>query len=261
MKQPTPDHHWYFVDESGDPTFYDRKGNLIVGQAGCSPILLLGFVETANPQPIRRAILDLQQQVIQDPYFQNFPSLQKTAIAFHAKDDRPEIRYLFYKLIATLDFKAQFIVARKVEPVFRNNFQANQTKFYDHLVTQLFQNVLHRHEHNHIYFAKRGSRERQVPLSQAIAHGVQQFEAKWNTKVNTHVDIQAQAPNGESCLCLIDYMNWAVYRAFTMGEMQYFNVVADKVSLVVDLYDRKKHPNNWYTRKNPFDTKKSPLCS
>ncbi|MBK9052379.1 MAG: hypothetical protein IPL78_16170 [Chloroflexi bacterium] len=132
------------------------------------PILLLGFVETANPQPIRRAILDLQHQVIQDPYFQNFPSLQKTAIAFHAKDDRPEIRYLFYKLIATLDFKAQFIVARKVEPVFRNNFQANQTKFYDHLVTQLFKNVLHRYQHNHIYYAKRGSRKGKSPYHKPL---------------------------------------------------------------------------------------------
>jgi hypothetical protein len=32
---------YFFVDESGDPTFYDEDGNLIVGQEGCAPILLL----------------------------------------------------------------------------------------------------------------------------------------------------------------------------------------------------------------------------
>lgn len=49
MKEPQPGSNWFFVDESGDPTFYDRKDNLIVGQAGCSPLLLLGFVETQAP--------------------------------------------------------------------------------------------------------------------------------------------------------------------------------------------------------------------
>ena len=48
MKKPLSGTNWFFVDESGDPAFYDRKGNLIAGQAGCSPILLLGFVETLS---------------------------------------------------------------------------------------------------------------------------------------------------------------------------------------------------------------------
>lgn len=60
MKTPLRRKNWFFVDESGDPTFYDRKGNLIVGQEGCSPILLLGFIETVDPAPIRQALLELQ---------------------------------------------------------------------------------------------------------------------------------------------------------------------------------------------------------
>ena len=50
MKKAQTGQHWFFVDESGDPTFYDEAGNLIVGQTGCSPILLLGFVEMSDPQ-------------------------------------------------------------------------------------------------------------------------------------------------------------------------------------------------------------------
>lgn len=244
------------MDESGDPTFYDRRGNFIVGQEGCSPILILGFVETRNPQVIRRAILDLQSEVVNDPYFQGVPSLKKTAVALHAKDDMPEIRYRMYKLLTGLNFKAQFIVARKIERVFRNNFQAKETLFYDHLVSQLFQRVLHRYQTNHIYFAKRGSRDRQIPLAGAIEQGIQRFEKQWQTSVATTITIQAQMPKGEPCLSLIDYMNWAVYRAFTRGEMRYYNTVADKVSLLVDLYDTTNYPQNWYTRRNPFDVKK-----
>jgi hypothetical protein len=46
MKQPPSDESYFFVDESGDSTFYDAKGNFIVGAEGCSPLLILGYVET-----------------------------------------------------------------------------------------------------------------------------------------------------------------------------------------------------------------------
>ena len=30
MKKPIEGEHWYFVDETGDPVFYDERGNLII---------------------------------------------------------------------------------------------------------------------------------------------------------------------------------------------------------------------------------------
>ena len=65
MKKAERGHTWFFVDESGDPTFYDRNGNLIVGQAGCSSILILGFVEMRNPRQARRAIQGGRGAVLQ----------------------------------------------------------------------------------------------------------------------------------------------------------------------------------------------------
>jgi hypothetical protein len=185
MKEPQPGRTFFFVDESGDPTFYDRKGNLIVGE---------------------------------------------------------------------------FVVARKIERVFRNSFGARETAFYDHLVSLLFQDVLHRYQRNTIYFAKRGSRDRQLPLSQAIRQGIQRFEQKWNHTVTSKFEVQAQTPSGEPCLSIVDYACWAVYRAFTRGEMRYYRTIEDKVSLLVDLYDTVRYPGNWYNRRNPFDiTKITPL--
>jgi hypothetical protein len=260
VKDPQPGRTYFFVDESGDPVFYDRNGNLIVGQSGCSPILMVAFIETQSPIQLRRAILTLQEEIVGDPYFQGVPSLSKTAVAFHAKDDLPEIRHMFFKLLATLDFRAQIVVARKIERVFRNNFEARETAFYDHLVTQLFQDVLHRYQENMIYFAKRGSRDRQLPLSKAIQTGIQRFEEKWQHPVTTTFSVQAQTPSGEPCLSIVDYVCWAVYRAFTRGQMRYYRAVEEKVSLLVDLYDKEKYPKNWYNRRNPFDiTKITPL--
>jgi hypothetical protein len=256
MKKTKSGSNYYFVDESGDPIFYDRKGNLIVGNEGCSKILILGFIETQNPIQLRMSISDLKQEIVSDEYFRDMPSISKTRLAFHAKDDSPEVRYRFYKLLAELDFRAQFIVARKIERVFRNNFQARSSNFYDHLISQLFENVLHRYQENHIYFAKRGSRERQIPLQNAIQTGVTKFEQKWDTKIKTTFHLQAQTPSGEPCLSIIDYMNWAVYRAFIREEIRFYKVVESHVDLLVDLYDTINYPNNWYHRSKPFDIKK-----
>jgi hypothetical protein len=159
-QQPAEAEHFYFVDEAGDAVFHDRRGNLIVGQGGCSPILVLGCIETADPKPMRRALAELRPQLAADKYLQAIPSMSKTLRAFHAKDDAPEVRYFVYQAIAKMEFTARFIVARKIERVFRNSFHANENEFYDYLVSLLFEDVLHRHTHNHVYFSQRGARAR-----------------------------------------------------------------------------------------------------
>jgi hypothetical protein len=260
MEKPQAGARWYFVDESGDPTFYDRHGNLIVGQPGCSPILILGFIEVADPHNRRVALAKLHQQLAADAYLAEIPSMSKTNLAFHAKDDCPEVRQAMFNLLHSMDFKAQFVVARKKERVFQTTFHGKEERFYDHLVTRLFQNVLHRHAENHVYFSKRSSSARQEPLAAAILSGVNAFEQKYKLQVQTSINVSAQTPVGEPCLQAVDYMNWAVYRAFVKGEMRYYRFIESKVSLLVDLYDHENYPHNWYTQNKPFDVNKiSPL--
>lgn len=246
----------FFVDESGDPVFYDAKGNLIVGQPGCSSLLILGFIKTRDPHSLRKAVLDLQQEVCSDPYFKRLPSIAKTAVAFHATDDAPEIRYLFYKRIRELNFSAQFVVARKIEKVFRNRFRADENRFYDYLVTHAFRNVLHRHRHNYITFAVRGSRVRQRPLLQAISRAKQSFE-KRHGKVDTAITLQPQSPKGEPCLSIIDYVIWALQRAYNKREMRYFEYIGDRVRFISDIYDAEKYPNNFYYHKGTRGSKEN----
>ena len=146
----------FFVDESGDPAFYGKGGRIIVGEEGCSRILILGFVQTDNPQPIRDRLLQIRQAIAADKYLQNIPSLRKTLLHFHAKDDCAEVRMLVFKALAEMDFSVQVVVARKIESMFRTRYQGSQDRFYDDLVSRLFQNVLHKAEHNTITFSRRG---------------------------------------------------------------------------------------------------------
>ncbi|MCI0616127.1 hypothetical protein L0244_24350, partial [bacterium] len=171
------------------------------------------------------------------------------------------VRQAVFKLIVNLPFDGQFIVARKIEKVFTKSFDRDENKFYDHLVSRLFENVLHQHEHNYIYFEKRGSRKRHEPLEAAIRSGLERFEERWNTKITSQIYIQSQIPTVEPCLQIIDYMNWAVQRVFVKQEMHYFDLVREKVSLVWDVYDLARYPYNYYNNKNNLlDAKKiSPL--
>ncbi|MFD3164862.1 DUF3800 domain-containing protein [Herpetosiphon sp. NSE202] len=248
---------YFFVDESGDPTFYDKRGNLIVGEQGCSKILLLGFIKTDDPARLRSHVQQFQQFVVNKPEYQQIPSLAKTKKALHAKNDVAQIRDSFFEEIATMEFSAQFVVARKVEKVFRNNFQAQETQFYHHLISVLFQNNLHLHHKNHIYFAQRGSSTRQEPLNSAINEAVTRFEQKNNRIMQNQRQIYAQTPSAEPCLSIIDYMNWAVQRAFIYREIRYIDMVRSKISLIFDLYDTKaREREKFYDRKNSFELNK-----
>lgn len=250
---------YFFIDESGDPTFYNKKGQLIVGQEGCSNILILGFIKTTNPKQIRKLLNNLKQEIANDEYLADIPSIKKSVISFHAKDDSPEVREKVYKLIKTLDFKAQFIVARKKEEIFSKRHKKSESTFYNEIASRLLENKMHQHN-NVIYFAKRGNKNRQIPLEDAVQTAIINFESKNNTKIETDTRVYIQVPTDEKCLEVIDYMNWAVQRAFNTGDMRYYNFVKDKISFVCDIYDFGKYPNNFYSKANPFDINKiSPL--
>ena len=121
MKKSNTQNIYYFVDESGDPCFYDKYGNYIVGNEGCSKLLMLGFIKTEDPKHIRKALKEARDKIINDPYLKDIPSLQKSSKFFHATDDCSEVRQEVFKCIAILNFKAQFVVARKIEGVFKKH--------------------------------------------------------------------------------------------------------------------------------------------
>lgn len=260
MKGNIYSNNYFFVDESGDTTFYNRKGKWIVGdKEGASKILLMGFIRTTEPEFLRRKMENLKQELQKDEYLKEIPSMKKTKIAFHAKDDCSEVRYKVFSLIKDLPFTCNVVVARKTEHVFRR-FNGNTQELYDSLITNLFKNILHLSNNNYIYIGTRGSKKRQEPLEQAIQKSLNYTENKLNTSINAIQKIFPQTPSGEVCLQITDYCNWAIQRAFLQNETRYYNFLKEKFGLIVDLYDYKEGWKNFYHKKNPFDIRKiSPL--
>lgn len=263
MKQTEKDKTYFFVDESGDPIFYDKNGKNIVG-LGVSKYLMIGFIETNNPKALRNGITKLHEKIKNDAYYEGVPSFEKsTKYYFHAKDDIPEIRKEVFDTLKTLEFKAHFVFARKHVSVFNGTkIQGEPDKFYSHLITMLFKNRLHLAKENYIYFEKRGNKEKQEYLENAIELASQKFKESWEHEHDNKFYVQSQTKTGEICLQIIDYVSWAVQRVFTKSEMRFFKALENKISFVWDIYDfdNYKKGNTFYTKKNKLDTKKiSPL--
>jgi hypothetical protein len=258
MRQPKDGDIYFFVDENGDSTFYNRKGKLIVGEPGCSTHLTLGFIRVKHdPNEIRQAMVKLHQEVINDPYFQQLPSFADTSVAFHANKDAPEVRYLVFRLIRSLNFKACFVMSHKNEQVFQELHHGKTNEYYDDLIARLFQNSLHRYQRNHICIATRGSRTRQKPLEMAVERARLRFQTIYNVeRPDTTVSIEPQSLKGEPCLSVIDYVGWALQRAHVHNDMRYYRLIEDKIGIIVEMETGKKPAI--YCEKNPFKVKDRP---
>lgn len=238
MKDNIYNNNYFFVDESGDTTFYSKRGKMIVGlENGASEILLMGFIKTMEPEYLRKKINELRLKVIKDEYLRDISSMKKTKIAFHAKDDCPEIRYNVFKLLKDLPFTCNIVWVRKTNNVFEK-FDGNTQKLYDSLITGLFKNELQLSNNNYIYIATRGNKKRQKPLEQAIQSSWDCTENKLNTTMGlTYPKVIPQTPTGEVCLQIIDYCNWAIQRVILHNDKRYYNFLKEKFKSIVEIQD------------------------
>lgn len=258
MKEAVDTPRYYFIDETGDTTFFDRKKRLILGSGKCSRTFGIGFLRTDNVVPIVTALSELRTQISQDKALLQICSVKtKTLRAFHAKDDCPQVREGVFAALQRLDFGFQIVVARKILNMFIRKFGSDEDAMYSQIVSHLLERHIHLSTKNEILFAQRGNKQRQFALRQAVELGVQRFKRRYPKAVDTPYTVDSAFPSSSFGLQAADYMLWAVQRAFEKQEMKWFDLVRDKVELVWDIYDVQKLKRKEaviYTRlTNPFN--------
>lgn len=253
--------HYYFVDEAGDGTLFNRKGKVIIGNEGCTYYFMLGLLDIPDPLQLSTDLSTLRQHLLDDPYFRNIPSLQpennKTAIAFHAKDDLPEIRREVFHLLMGQKGLCFFAVVRNkfsvLAEVKKTEQRYHPNTLYDRLVSRLFKERLHQASRYEITFAKRGSSDRTAALYDALNVARTRFNKKWNITSEAPIHVAAKAASTEAGLQAADYLLWALQRFYERREDRYLNYVWSICSLVHDVDDRRKEGYGvYYTQKNPL---------
>jgi hypothetical protein len=260
---PEPCH--YFVDESGDPTLFNRTGEVIIGNGGCSNFFVLGLLRVSNPLYLSSQLTELRNTLVADPYFKNIPSMQpergKTALFFHAKDDVPEVRREVFRLLMQHDigFSAvvrdkrsllQYVRQRNLNEM---NYRYNPNELYDYLTRSLFKERLHKEQAYKICFAKRGKSDRTNALKNALLDARQAFKVKHNMEIKASIQIESSKPQFDAGLQAVDYCLWALYRVLERGEERYINYIQPIVSVIRDLNaEVGTRYGIYYTKRKPI---------
>lgn len=263
-----------FLDEAGDTTFYGKGKKIILGSEGVSKAFIIGLVKFKQPLPdIRKHVIELQNQVANDPFF-DVVSIRKkkqsTGYYFHATDDIPEVRKLFFDFIKTVDCSFEAVVGRKSVERYETKHKGKEQYFYADLLSHLLKNKLNKKERMVLHVAERGKSTKNNNLELALEKAKQRLanttnhknimkaEEWWNLEhlsrkdINANVVFNVTQPIKEPLLNIADYFCWAVQKVFEKGEVRFYNFLQEKISVVIDLYDSEKYRDwkNYYGPKN-----------
>jgi hypothetical protein len=229
----------FFVDETGDLTLFDKHGRPVIGREGVSKHFMVGVVEIGAPQAVEEKLQLLRLRMLADPYFSRAPSLDpdrcRTALAFHAKDDLPEVRWRVYEQLRTCAIQFSVVVRRKsvLEAPARRVFAVTGHKLraddvYDDLVTQLFTGRLSEADMHVVTFAT-SKTNRSEAFRRAIARACPIGPMR--------CIVTSSRPPAVPGLQVVDYYLWAAQRLFERREGRFLAGMADHVEYVWDLDD------------------------
>ncbi len=257
----------YFVDEAGDPVLFGgKRGDIIVGTEGCSRFFMLGLLDVPDHAALSKDLIELRLRLMADPYFKDVPSFdpqrKKTALAFHAKDDLPEVRREVFGLLRKYsDLQFYAVVVDKLgyaNHVKHRNTQSpayryNPNDLYDLLTKRLFNDKLHKSDEYNICFARRGRTDRTVALRLALIEARQRFCKRWKIEPQSTLNMTASDPIQTACLQAVDYFLWAIQRLYEKREDRYLAYLWPSFKLVIDINDmRKAAYGMYYSQKTPL---------
>lgn len=256
----------YFVDEGGDGILFSRKGEVRVGTEGCSRFFILGLLDVSDPSLLKERFDELRARLMSDPYFRSVPSMQpdsrKTVVAFHAKDDLPEVRRDVFRILRdTEDLRFFAAVADKLsvlEYVRQRNkrepaYRYHPNELYDSLVKHLFKDRLYQDNEYDVVFSKRGKSDRTDALRQALETAQSHFFAQCHITSGMSLNITVKTPKEHAGLQAVDYFIWALQRLYERGEDRYLAYLWQVFGFVHDIDDTRKTPHGvYYTQNNPL---------
>ena len=257
----------YFIDEAGDSTLFSAKGKVLIGTEGCSRFFMLGLLDVPNPMELQRSFDDLRGRLMNDSYFRDVPSMQekarKTALAFHANNDLPEVRREVFRLLRDMEglgFSA--VVAdkwRALEYVRQRNetnpnYRYHPNDLYDYLIPRLFKERLHQCRKYNTIFSKRGKSDRASALRQGLEKARDDFAERQNIVGDVSLKVSVATPKQHAGLQAVDYFVWALQRLYERGEDRYVKYLWRAFRLVQDIDDRRAAGYGvYYTQKKPLD--------
>jgi hypothetical protein len=231
---------------------------------------MLGMVRCVAEVDVARQLAGLRSALQRNPLYATIyslkPEAQKTARAFHAKDDHAEIRSKVFDLLVTLEFKFYAVIKdmRAVREYVRSRngmdaaYRYHPNELYDLTVRMLFKQRLHKEDQYRVVFARRGKSDRTEALGRQLEQTRQVFLAERELTSHPTLEIMPAYPWEQPCIQVADYCLWALQRCYEKHEARFLNAIWPKVSLIHDVDARTSAKYGRYlTRKGqPPDPEK-----
>ena len=239
---PQVQKYHHFLDEAGDTTFFGEGKICILGSEGVSNYFILGKVQfNSKLEVIRKQIIALENEIQTNAYYWVGSVKKKIAQAgkfyFHATDDIPEVRKLFFDLIKSIDCGFEAVVAKKDVSKFTQSYKESDKEFYAHLLSHLLHKKLEDDSCKHIFIvSQRGNTTRLANLENGLRKAIEILKTE-NPKAvqKSEVIFDVMNQKHEPLLNLADYICWAVQRKYEKGEERFFNYISEKIISVIDI--------------------------
>jgi hypothetical protein len=260
----------YYVDEAGDGVLFGPQGRDRLQDETAPKFFMLGMICMATESQTVRQLAELRASLQSNPLYATIPSMkpeaQKTARAFHAKDDHPEIRSKVFELLVGSEFKflavvkdmravQEYVLSRnRMHPTYR--YHPNE--LYDLTVRMLLKRSLHNEERYRVVFARRGSSDRTEALKKVLEATREAFLNEQALASKPVLEIVPAYPWEQPCIQVADYCLWALQRCYEKHEARFLQAIWPKVSMIHDVDDKTKAGyGTFLTRKSaPPDPEK-----
>ncbi len=206
-----------------------------------------GCIKTDTPEIIKKSIIELKEQIIDDIYFN---SIKEKFIkqGFHAVENHPDIRAKFYSILPLLNFRSYFVIMNKMDSYFetlkknKSPHEIFQITLYKLLKDRVLKN---KYEKNIFYFENIEFQD--ISLGQILNSFFYSFK---NIDCEYYI-----VDKKEEILSAIDYLNYIFFclfdsKSFPERMKDNFELIKPKIGSVYYL-----NKDVFLSRKKEFELK------
>ena len=227
----------FFIDESGDPTFYRRRKHPLYEKPDFDPILILGMVVIENRKHLQDKIIEFQKRILADPLFNTIPSLCKPNWFLHASKDHVDVRLKFIEFLREQsDIKCYIVIGRKIPEIFHNKHNGKASEFYFDLLKKLLALYQYTDGDEYMLFLSERQSNTQERFINALEKALKEQSKHF---VETHFKCRIVPSRDYAELSIIDYFLWAIRRFISEGDRRYFAALENKFEKIYDIYENE----------------------
>ena len=239
---------YIFLDESGKPEVYSRKGINLVETGSASKYLVIAAVRTPDQLLLQKEVTAVRLKILRNKKISSKFSTAYSLDSFHAQTDYSEVKKLFYEWIknSKLDLKIAVIVSEKLKayPV----LQQNPSQLYAVVSGELLKRFLHTAKEIEVVFSRRDATLKAKQNLQLIINSARlNYTSKYKLDSGVNILYHHNPHYSHGGLQIADYIAHAIFQAFENNKREYYDIIKSRIGYIQDIFNKKS-----YSRSNPL---------